>query len=318
MTRYVLRRLLVAVPTLIGLSFLIFLLVSNAPGNPAEELARRRSPSQETTPEAIKATQHELHLDRPFVVQYEVWLKGLVTGNLGESFSKKRPVSTEIRERLGATVELSVAALLLIMVVAVPLGILAAMLHRHWTDHVLRIGALLGASVPGFFLAYLLIIELATRLRLLPVAGRQGVASLVMPAIVLTVLPSAVISRLLRASLLEVFTEDYIRTARSKGLSSIQVIVRHGLRNGAIPVITYLGNVLGGLLEGVVITEFIFSWPGLGRLTFEAISQRDYPMIQGVVVLAGAIYLVVNLLIDVAYGFLDPRIRLGGPSLEHV
>jgi peptide/nickel transport system permease protein len=183
---------------------------------------------------------------------------------------------------------------------------------------VLRIVALLGASVPGFFLAYLLIIELATRLRLLPVAGRQGLASLIMPAVVLTVLPSAVISRLLRASLLEVFTEDYVRTARSKGLSSLQVVLRHGLRNGAIPVITYLGNVLGGLLEGVVITEFIFSWPGLGRLTFEAISQRDYPMIQGVVVIAGAVYLLVNLLIDVAYGFLDPRIRLQGPAVEHV
>lgn len=317
MARYFVRRILVAVPTLLALSFLIFTLVSVAPGDPALELALRRTSSQEPTPETLREIRAELRLDRPFLAQYGLWLKGAVTGDLGPSFSKKRPVADEIGDRLGATVELALASLLLVAVMALPFGVLAAMFHRHWADQALRVGALVAASVPAFFLGYLLIIELATRLRLLPVAGRQGLPSLIMPAIVVAAIPAAVVSRLLRASLLEVFSEDYIRTARSKGLSSAQVVVRHGLRNAAVPVVTYLGTVFGGLLEGVVITELVFAWPGIGRLTVEAISQRDYPMIQAVVLMAGTIYLVVNLGVDLLYGVLDPRIRVEA-GLERV
>ncbi len=310
MARYFGRRLLVAVPTLLALSFLIFALVSSAPGDPSEELARRRT--QDPKPAEIAEAKAELHLDRPFLTQYGLWLKGALTGDLGPSFAKKRPVVDEIKDRFGATVELAFAALLLVVVMAVPLGVLGAMFHRHWVDQGLRVWALLSASIPGFFFGYLLIIELATRLKLLPVAGRQGLPSLIMPAIVVAALPTAVISRLLRASLLEVFSDDYVRTARSKGLNSFQIVARHGLRNAAIPVVTYLGTVFGGLLEGVVITEIVFAWPGVGRLTVEAISQRDYPMIQAVVLMAGTIYLVVNLAVDMLYGVLDPRIRLEG------
>ena len=315
MARYLARRLLVAVPTLLALSFLIFALVSSAPGDPAEELARRRT--QDPTPQEIQAANEELRLDRPFMVQYGLWLKGAVTGDLGPSFAKKRPVVDEIGDRFGATVELALASLLLVAVMALPFGVLAAMFHRHWVDQALRVWALVAASVPGFFLGYLLIIQLATNMRLLPVAGRQGLSSLIMPAIVVAVTPAAVISRLLRASLLEVFSDDYVRTARSKGLNSMQIVVRHGLRNAAIPVVTYLGTVFGALLEGVVITEIVFAWPGIGRLTVEAISQRDYPMIQAVVLMAGTIYLLINLAVDVLYGVLDPRIRVEG-GLEHV
>ena len=310
MARYLARRLLVAIPTLLALSFLIFLLVTNAPGDPAEEYARKRSGSQEATAQDIQRAKVELGLDRPFFVQYGSWLKGMATGDLGESFAKRRPVSAELRDRLPATLELTVASLLFIAVVGLPLGILAAMFHRHWTDQAFRVAALLAASIPGFFLAYLLIVQLATEMKLLPVAGRQGLSSLIMPAIVVAITPAAVMSRLLRASLLEVFTEDYMRTAKSKGLGSLKVVLRHGLRNASIPVVTYAGTVLGALLEGVVITEFIFAWPGLGLLTVEAISQRDYPMIQAAVLLAGAIYLGANLIVDVFYGVLDPRIRL--------
>lgn len=317
MARYLARRLLVAIPTLVALSFLIFLLVTNAPGDAAEEYARKRSGSQEATAEDIRRAQEELGLDRPFFVQYGTWLKGMVTGDLGESFAKRRPVYDELRERLAATIELTVASLLLIVMVGLPVGVLAAMLHRHWSDQFFRLAALLGASVPTFFLSYLLIVQLATEWKLLPVAGRQGVASLVMPAIVVAITPAAVISRLLRASLLEVFTEDYVRTARSKGLGSLPVVLKHGLRNASIPVVTYAGTVLGNLLEGAVIAEFIFAWPGLGLLTIEAISQRDYPVIQAAVLLTGAIYLGANLLVDLLYGALDPRIRLE-PSVEHV
>ena len=317
MKRYVARRLLAAIPTLLGLSFLIFALVSAAPGDPAEELARRLAASQEPTPADILSARHELHLDKPFLVQYVTWLRDLATGDLGISFSRKLPVAGLIRDRVGSTVELASAALALIVVFSVPLGLLAAIYHRRWPDHLLRAFSLLGASMPGFFFAYLLIIWLVTHLKLLPVAGRHGLASLVMPAIVVAVGPTAVISRLIRSSLLEVFGEDYMRTARSKGLGDITVIVRHGLRNAAIPVLTLMGGLVGALLEGVVITEFIFAWPGLGSLTFEAISQRDYPMIQAVVMLAGTVYVLVNLLVDISYAVVDPRVRLEG-SLERV
>ncbi len=310
MGRYLARRLLIAVPTLLGLSFLIFVLVSAAPGDPAEELARRVHSGLEPTPAQVDDARRELNLDRPFFTQYGLWLKGAVSGDLGESFYKKRPVADEIRDRLPATVELAVSAFLFVVVMAVPLGVAAAMFHRHWADHGLRFLALVFASVPQFFMAYLLIIYLATELQLFPVAGRQGLESLVLPSLALAALPTAVISRLLRSSLLEVFTEDHMRTARSKGLRSSQVVVRHGLRNAAIPMVTYMGVVLAELLEGAVVVEVIFAWPGMGQLTFEAISQRDYPMIQAVVLLAGAVFLLMNLLVDMSYRLLDPRIRL--------
>jgi ABC-type dipeptide/oligopeptide/nickel transport system permease component len=308
--RYLARRLLIALPTLLGLSFLIFVLVSAAPGDPAEELARRQNSGNEVSEQDIEAARQELNLDRPFFTQYGLWLKGAVTGDLGESFYRKRPVAAEIVERIPATVELAGAAFLLVVVMAVPLGVAAAMFHRGWADHGMRLLALVFASVPSFFLAYLLIIFGATKLQLFPVAGRQGLDSLVLPAMALAALPTAVVSRLLRSSLLEVFTEDFMRTARSKGLRSVQVVVRHGLRNAAIPVVTYMGGVMAELLEGSVIVEVIFAWPGMGQLTVEAISQRDYPVIQAVVLFAGGAYLVMNLLVDMSYRVLDPRIRL--------
>jgi peptide/nickel transport system permease protein len=312
MARYAGRRLLVALPTLLVLSFFIFTLVSAAPGDPAEELARRLAGSQEPTAEQIESARRELNLDRPFFTQYGLWLKGLVTGDLGLSFAKKRPVTEVIGERLGATAQLAVAAFGLIVLLSIPLGTIAAVFHRRWPDQVLRVVALICASMPSFFFAYLLIIWLVTNARLLPVGGRAGFESMIMPAVTLAVLPAAIVSRLLRSSLLEVFGEDYIRTARSKGVAGLGVITGHALRNSAIPVITYLGTVLGHLLEGVIIAEFIFSWPGLGSLMFEAISQRDYPMIQAMVLLAGASYILINLVVDISYAGLDPRVRLEG------
>ncbi len=310
MGRYVARRLLVSIPTLLALSFCIFTLVSAAPGDPAEELARRTSPGGEVTEVDVARARAELRLDRPFVEQYTSWLAGAVTGDLGNSFVKKTPVFDEISDRVPATAQLAGAAFLLVLLLAIPFGVLAAMAHRHWADHGMRFVALILASVPGFVLAYVLIIVFATNLRLLPVAGRSGLDTYVLPAVALAVGPLAVMSRLLRSSLLEVFTEDYMRTARAKGLSSIQAVVRHGLRNASIPVVTLLGGLLAGLLDGALITEVIFAWPGLGRLTFEAISQRDHPMILGVVLFAGAIYIVLNLLVDISYRLFDPRIRL--------
>lgn len=310
MGQYVARRLLAAVPTLLGLSLLIFTLVAWAPGDPAVELARRRSGSGEISEADVTRARAELHLDRPFVEQYGRWLEGAVRGNLGTSFSSQTSVFARIRSGLGASGELAGVAFALTLGIAIPLGTVAAMFHRRWPDGLLRVAALVGASIPSFFLAYLLIVFFVTRLHLLPVAGRSGVGSLVLPAVSLAVLPTAVVSRLLRSSLLEVLSADYMRTADAKGLSGVRVVVLHGLRNAAIPVVTYLGSLLGGLLEGALIVETIFAWPGLGRLAFEAISQRDYPMIEGVVVTIGAIYIAMNLAVDLCYRLLDPRIRL--------
>lgn len=310
MSGYALRRLLVALPTLLGLSLLVFTLATVAPGDPAEEYARRTSPTGEVTQQDIERARRELRLNRPFAVQYVDWAGSALRGDLGRSFSRRTPVRAEIGARLVATVELATAALFLTVLLGGPLGVVAAVLHRHWLDHLLRIVALAAASVPGFFLAYLLIGIFAVQFGLFPVAGRQGAAALVLPAITLAVGPAARVSRLLRSSLLEVLGEDYILTARAKGLTFPRVVVRHGVRNALIPVLTVLGSVLGHLLGGAVIVEYIFAWPGLGQLTVDAVFQRDYPMILGLVVLAGVVFLVINLLVDLSYTLLDPRVRL--------
>jgi peptide/nickel transport system permease protein len=308
--RYLARRLLIAIPTVFGLSLLVFALISLAPGDPAEELARRSAPGGEVTPEDVERARRELGLERPFLVQYGQWLKGAAQGDLGVSFARRTPVRDEISQHLRATAELAGAAFLLTLCLALPLGTAAALRYRRLTDHLLRLFALVGASIPVFFLAYVLIGVFATRLGLLPVAGRQGLHSLVLPAVSVALLPTALVSRLLRSSLLEVLGEDYMRTARGKGLSPLHVVVVHALRNAAVPVVTVLGWIFGNLLEGAVVAEVIFAWPGLGQLTYEAIAQRDYPMVQGLVVLAGVVYVVVNLLVDLSYSILDARVRL--------
>lgn len=311
MRAYVLRRIAVAVPTLLGLSLLVFGLAHLSPGDPAEEVARRRSTTGEASAEEIARVRTELGLDRPLPVQYASWVAGAATGDLGISYNRSRPVAGQIVERLPATAELAAAALVFAVAFSVPFGVLAALYHRRWPDGGLRFAALAGASVPSFFLAYLLIGLFATRLGWFPVAGRDGVESLVLPAVALSLGPTAIVSRLLRSSLLEVLAEDYIRTGVGKGLSRRQAVIGHGLRNAAIPVVTVLGTVFGHLLTGAVIVEFIFAWPGLGRLTLEAVVQRDYPLIQGVILLAGVVFVLLNILVDLLYPLIDPRIRLG-------
>ena len=244
MGRYIVRRLLFAIPTLLVLSFCIFVLVSVAPGDPAEELARRTAPGGNMTAADLARARAELRLNRPFVNQYASWLLGAVQGDFGTSFVTRTQVSAEIGGRVRATAELASAAFLLVVLAAAPLGVLAALAHRRFADHALRLVALILASVPGFVLAYVLITVFTTRLRVFPVAGRAGVDTYVLPAIALAVGPLAVLSRLLRSSLLEVFTEDYMRTARAKGLSALQVAWRHGLRNAGIPVVTLMGGLL--------------------------------------------------------------------------
>lgn len=310
MAGYAIRRLLTAVPILAGLSLLIFTLAVLSPSNPAAVLARQRSPTGQATPAAIQQAREELGLDRPFMVRYLDWVWGAVQGDLGRSLFREEPVLELILDRLPATVQLAGAALVLSIVLSLPLGVLAALQHRRIGDHLLRIAALIFASVPSFVFAFVLIILFATQLDLLPVAGRQGLASMILPALAIAVGPTAILSRLLRSTLLEVFSEEYMRAAGGKGLPQLWLVTRHALRNAAIPVVTVLGPVLAFLLDGTVVIEIIFAWPGLGRLTFEAISQRDVPLIMAMVLFAGVTFLVINLLVDISYAALDPRVRL--------
>ncbi|MDQ6858780.1 MAG: ABC transporter permease [Chloroflexota bacterium] len=312
MSAYVARRLALAVPTLLGLIVLAFTLIVVAPGDPAAELARRRAPSGEATEEDVTRARIELRLDRPYPEQLVEWVAHAATGDLGTSFSTRRPVTEELAARLPVTAELGAAALALTVVVAVPLGALAAVRHRSLLDHGLRVVSLLGASIPGFFLAYLLVVVFATMLHLLPVAGRQSWTGIVLPAITLAVGPAAVLARLVRATLLEVLGEDFVRAARSRGFSEVRVVVGHALPNALIPILTVTGSLVGHLLAGAVIVETIFAWPGIGKLAVDAIFQRDYTMLQGVVLFVGGVFVLVNLAVDLSYAFVDPRIRIAG------
>ena len=310
MRGYVLRRLLLIIPTLLLLALGTQFLATLAPGDPAENYARLHSTSGVATPAQIAHARVLLGLNRPFFVRYVDWIAGAVHGDLGVSFTRNTRVAADIAGRLGATLELALTALGLTIIVATPLGAFAAMRHGSWFDHTLRAGSLLFASIPGFFLAYVLIEVFATQLNLLPVAGREQASSIVLPAVALSASGIATASRLLRASMLEVLGEDYIRTARGKGLSSVRVVARHALPNAALPVITVLGTLLGYLLAGSVVIETVFAWPGVGQLLAESVAERDYPTIQGLVVIAGAFFLVINLLVDLSYRLLDPRVRL--------
>jgi peptide/nickel transport system permease protein len=253
---------------------------------------------------------------RSVVVQYLDWVGHAVRGDLGVSYSNRRPVTEEIRHRIPFTLELALPAALLALAIAIPVGVISAVYRNRLPDQVVRICSLAGASVPSFWLALLFIDLFAVKFALLPVAGRQGPTSAILPIFVLALTPAAVLARFTRSAMLETLGEDYVRTARAKGLPGWLVVGRHALRNSLIPVITAFGTILGHLLVGAVVIESIFIWPGLGKLAIDAILQRDYPMIQGLVLYSGATFVAINLLIDLSYTLLDPRIRLVGRGGE--
>jgi peptide/nickel transport system permease protein len=305
------RRLAIAVPTLLGLSFLIFFLGSLT-GDPSGRIAERGLPPGEVpSAEQIAVVHHQLGLDRPFLVRYDEWLVRTAHGDLGRSLITGLGVGGSIRGAVPATLALASAATLLVIVLSVPLGIVGALLHGRWSQQLVRLVALAGASIPGFFLAYLLIYVFAVRLRLLPVVGQVGLRSMVLPAVTLAVGPTAVVSRLLQTSLVEGLGEDYIRTARAKGLTESSIMVFHALRNALLPVVTVLGTLLARLLEGAVVVELIFGRSGIGSLTLQAVGSSDYPLIQGVVLFAGVVIILFNLAVDLMYPVLDARVRLG-------
>ncbi|NIR60313.1 MAG: ABC transporter permease [Gammaproteobacteria bacterium] len=306
MPQLVAARLASAVVVVLGVVCLVFLLVHLVPGDPVELMLGEGAQGADR-----EALRHALDLDKPVWRQLVDYLGGLARGDLGSSLYSRRPVGAVLAERLPPTVELAVAGLAVALVLAVPLGIVAAIRKDSPWDFGAMGFSMLGVSIPNFWLGPMLILLFSLWLGWLPVSGRSGPASLVLPALTLGTALAAILSRMIRSTLLEVLGEDYVRTARAKGLAERRVIVRHALPNAMLPIITLLGLQLGTLLGGAVITEVVFSWPGVGSLTVEAIQRRDYPVLQACVLLISLSYVALNIVTDLVYGWVDPRIRLG-------
>ena len=313
MTRYLAERVAWLLVSLVTLSIITFGLGVLAPGDPAEVVLEHRL-SQPPPQEQIDAQRRLMGLDRPLAVQYVRWLSSAAQGDLGSSWLKGLRVSDALRERIPRTAALATAAAAISVLIGVPIGMLAAVRRNSLADHACRLVALVGASVPSYFTAYVLILVFAVRFRTLPVFGFGSAANLVLPAVTLALGPAAVLARLTRSTVLDVLGEDYIRTARAKGASQPAVLLAHALRNSMIPLLTVIGLSLGHLLGGSLIVEWVFAWPGMGELAISAIHARDYPLIQGFVLFAGAVYVVVNFSVDLGYAWLDPRIRMGRRS----
>ena len=333
MLRFVVRRLLLLVPILLGLSILLFFWIRALPGGPAESLLGDRA-----TPEAVEQIERIYGLDRPIHEQYLKYLENLIRGDLGTSIASRRPVTEEIGRRFPATIELALAAMVFAIALGVPLGFVAAKRYGSVVDHGSLVTSLIGISIPVFFLAILLKYVFAVKLGWLPTIGRQNVlinadhptgfyvldgvvtlnfeaawdaaTHLILPAIALGSIPLAIVARITRAAVLDVQNEDYVRTARAKGVSSRIVDRRHIFRNAMLPVVTIIGLQTGLLLSGAILTETVFAIPGMGSWLAGAIEDRDYPVLQGGILFVALVFVIVNLLVDVSYGLLDPRIRV--------
>jgi peptide/nickel transport system permease protein len=302
--KYLLRRILLLIPVVLGVATAVFLIIHLIPGDPVDIMLGEQAQTADR-----ESLRRALGLDRPILEQYAKFLGGLSTGDLGQSLHPRRSVAALVAERLPATLELGAASMLVAIAMALPLGILAAARSRSWIDHGSMVGALLGVSIPNFWLGPLLISFFSLQLNWLPPSGRGGIAHLILPAVTLGTGLAAILTRMTRASLLEVLPKEFIRTARAKGLKETLVLLRHGLRNALLPVVTVAGLQIGAVLSGSVITESIFAWPGIGRLTIEAIAARDYPLVQGCVLVIALTYVALNLLTDLIYKVCDPRIR---------
>jgi peptide/nickel transport system permease protein len=300
------RRLLHLVPVLLGISFLVFLLVHLVPGDPVRVMLQDVG-----SPEQVARVRRELGLDRPLIVQYASFVVRAAQGDFGRSIHTRRPVSQEIRFRIPYTVRMAVAATLVAVVLGIALGSIAAMHHQSLLDYGTMIVALAGVSLPSFWFGLVLILIFSLHLRWLPPTGADSLAHLILPAVTLGSSAAAIIARLTRSSMLEVLRQDYVRTARAKGLPDRRMVYRHALKNAMIPVVSIVGLQFASLLGGAVIVETVFGWPGIGRLAVDAIFNRDIPVIQAVVLTAAVIFVLVNLLVDLLYGWLDPRIRYG-------
>jgi ABC-type dipeptide/oligopeptide/nickel transport system permease component len=303
-TRFLVRRLALAVPVLLGVATLVFALIHLVPGDPVHAML-----GESAAPADVALLRTRLGLDRPLIVQYASYMKGVATGNLGRSLRTDQPVARVIAERMPATAELALAALVLAIGTAIPLGILAAVRAGKAVDYAATTLSLVGISMPTFWLGPLLALVFSVALGWLPVSGRGTLAHLVLPAVTLGAPLAAVLARMTRASMLEELREPYVLAARARGVSIARAVVKHAFRNSLVPIVTVVGLQLGSVLTGAVITETIFAWPGVGRLLVQSIGARDYPAVQGCILLIAATYVAANLLVDLLYGWLDPRIR---------
>lgn len=332
MLHYIGKRLLQLIPVLLGMTFIVFMIIRAIPGDPAQVIL-----GQQASPEAIKALRTTLGLDNPWYIQYFDYLKGLVTGDLGQSLRTRTPVVDEVWPYLAATIELSVFAVIIAIIIGINAGIISAWFQNSWFDYLAMIIALIGVSMPIFWLGLLNQWIFSIELGLLPTSGRLNVRDpiesitgfyiidtlvtgqfdqlatvmkhLILPGTALATIPMAIIARMTRSSMLEVMRSDYVRTARSKGLKMFWVVYKHALKNAIIPVMTIIGLQMGLLLGGAILTETIFAWPGIGRYIYEAIGFRDYPVIQSGILIVAFIFVMINLFVDLLYSVVDPRIK---------
>ena len=304
MLRFIVRRLLLTIPVLLGVATLVFSLIHLVPGDPVQAML-----GDSATPQDVADVRARLGLDKPLPVQYGAFLNNVSRGNLGISLRTNQPVTAAIAERMPATFELAFAAMAVATAIALPLGIVAAVRAGTLADYGATTLALIGISIPNFWLGPLMAIVFSISLGWLPVSGRGSAAHLILPAITLGAPLAAVLARMTRASVIEELRELYVLAARARGVSRLRAVVRHAFRNSLIPIVTVLGLQFGAVLTGAVITETIFAWPGVGRLLIQSINFRDYPMVQGCILLIAVTYVAMNLLTDLVYGLLDPRIR---------
>jgi peptide/nickel transport system permease protein len=309
---YLLKRILAVIPVMLIVAIIVFMMLRLTPGDPAAIIAGDAATSQD-----LIQIRETLGLDRPIVVQFGIWIGNMLSGDFGVSFYYKRPVTSIIADRVGATVALSLFTLIIACAVAIPVGTLAAYKQGSWIDRLVMGLSVVGFSVPVFVIGYVMIYFFSVKFGWFPVQGYQPLSEglggfiyrLVMPSSALSVIFIALIARMTRTSVLEVLNEDYVRTARAKGLSEVKVLTRHALRNAAVPIVTVIGIAIAVLIGGVVVTESVFVIPGLGTLTLDAIQGRDYPTVQALIMLFSVVYVMINLIIDVIYTLLDPRIR---------
>ncbi len=304
MHKYIFRRILLLIPVMIGVTFIVYTIMYLTPGDPAQIALGENAPQ-----EAVQKLRDEMGLNDPFIVQYLRFLKGAVKGDFGRSYTTKRPVFDEVLSRFPATLKLTIAGMIIAVAIGIPVGIISATKQYSAVDSISMILALLGVSMPNFWLGLMLILLFSVRLGWLPSGRDMGFSSLILPAITLGTGVAAIITRMTRSSMLEVIRQDYIRTARAKGVEEKKVINKHALGNALIPVITVVGLQFGYLLGGAVLTETVFSWPGVGRLMVEAIKQKDTPTVLASVIFMSVVFSIANLLVDILYAFIDPRIR---------
>lgn len=313
MLGYIIRRILAIIPVMLIVAIFVFLLLRLTPGDPAAIIA-----GDMATPEQLNRIREAMGLNQPIHIQFLTWMGQLLQGDLGTSLISGTPVTTMVGQRILPTINLALLTIVIAVVIAVPMGVLAAWRHRSWVDYAVMSFSVLGFSVPVFVIGYLFILVFAINLGWFPVQGYsapgdKGFAAFLhrafLPALTLATIYIALIARMTRASMLEVLGEDYIRTARAKGVKESRVLFRHALRNAAVPILTVIGTGFALLISGVVVTESVFNIPGIGRLTVDAILARDYPVIQAMILITSATYVVVNLIIDISYTVFDPRIR---------